>query len=762
MEVEAEVSENTNMENMPVRDHQAGDTLEVENCLESLEENLSGDSPVLIQPAVQVKQTPLRDKTPNANWFNDISEQWKNRRGKQSQETGHFPGKENQLEAPNKPSTRAYNKRAAKESHQPTPGKRKLPDTKRFWNGDNNKKARFIEDQCDQPDKQNCTETFEKPQTRNNPKNAEYTEEANLHPESKCIIQFNTKSRVITFMDKRKEINRSVEGNNTVIYYAKKSIDSENIILYSSKLEAIINPFVPCCVLEEGEKIEIIRRKKFKNKKTILSLLPDSNYNVCGKGIFFKVQCKGYTEGDGPRHVLRDGRYTWKKKPLAVYGRADQTIEEAIQNDKRFDINSKFGLKNPNKAALDEWDIPLSFLDPDVVYTIQVTNYKKPNSRPDPKTQKSVGLQRSDERNKDFQIRQEVPQTSSVPQSEPEIPEICQTPKSEEFSSAFNNVSNVERKQMISDMIKDYSHNVMYKEAMLATTHRLLTQHLDSVGLIKFTFDREVRSGTFFLLTENLGLTCHHVLKFLIESGFDWKHNPIPNGEVVFNYESESAEPPDLHQCIVTYYNETYDFAFVQISPEMPGKGLLKYVALPPEDGAVSIIGHPGGLYKKIDPMCSVVNFSKRADTIANTIFSDKSYIQVLLKYSFNILSSKHVTYDTCLYEGASGGPVFDDRGGLVAMHCGGYLADTHLNKKSIIEYGVNIVDILICGSTQIRELCSSFYKVIKCNENLDSYMMKYTEQGAHSDTMQPVIRTFLTRVNDLIASGVKPQPQLN
>lgn len=552
-------------------------------------------------------------------------------------------------------------------------------------------------------------------------------------------------------MDKRKENNRSVEGNKTVIYYAKKSIDSENIILYSSKLEAIINPFVPCCALEEGEKIEIIRKRKFKNKKTILSLLPDSNYNVCGKGIFFKVQCKGYTEGDGPRHILRDDRYTWKKKPLAVYGQADQTIEEAIRNDKRFDINSEFSLKNPNKAALDERDIPLSFLDPDAVYTIQVTNYKKPSSRPDSETQKSEGLQSSDERNKDQdQIRQEVPQSEPKVKL-PEMPKICQTPTSKEFSSTFNNFSKVGRQQIISDMREDYRDNVMYKKPMLATTLRLLTQHLDSVGLIRYTCDRGYDSGTFFLLTENLGLTCCHVLKCLLESGFDLKNNPIPNGGVVFNYESKSDEPPEFHQCIVTYYNEKYDFAFVQISQKMPGKGLLKYVAPPPEKGAVSIIGHLGDSYKQMDPMCSVVNFYKRANTIANTILSDKSYTHVLLKYSFDILSSKHyVTYDTCLYGGASGGPVFDDHGGLVAMHCGGYLADTHLNKKSIIEYGVNVVDILIFGSTRIRELCSSFYEAIRFNENLDSYMMNYTKPGAHSDTMQPVIREFLDCVKSL------------
>ncbi|XP_072256041.1 uncharacterized protein [Pyxicephalus adspersus] len=555
----------------------------------------------------------------------------------------------------------------------------------------------------------------------------------------------NMMLKPVAFIYKSKEKNLSVKEDKPVIHYAKTIVDSENIVVYSSKLEALISPYVPCSALREGETIEIITRKRLK-KETILSSLQDPNYNVGGKGTFFKVQCKGYTEGGAPKKIL-DDKHSWENKPLAVYGEAHHTIEEAILNDKRLCIKYEFNLKNPNKSATNENNIQLSFLDPDVVYTIQLTNSKRPTTKPDCKTEKYKPSNRSDKTSKDkvsqnTEFQAEDPQTSSVPRSEHkvhELPEIYRTPKSTTFSSSFNNLSNsIGGRELRESIIKNHN---QYKRPMPADTFKSLNRSLESVALLRCTNSTTIKEiGTFFLLSETLGLTCYHVLK---ESLISENHQHLsPKFSVIFNYDNESDEKVE-YNAYLECHNENLDIAFLRISK--PEKGLLQYVAPPPQEGSVSIIGHPKGLYKKIDPICSVINFSKRAEQILSNILSDRSYIHVLTEQNLMLMSQPElVTYDTCLYWGASGSPVFNDQGQLVAMHTGGYAARTDLEKESIIEYGRNIIDILICGAIHLPELCLWFRGIEKQNSSLCTYLKDYTSEGRHSVCMQPFIRLFL------------------
>ncbi|KAM5169878.1 serine protease FAM111A-like [Mantella aurantiaca] len=568
-------------------------------------------------------------------------------------------------------------------------------------------------------------------------------------PQKKSNIQSSTKSQVITFIYKDEAINRNVEEDKPVINYAMKSVDSENIILYSYNLEAIINPYIPCRALGKGEKIEIIRKKQSKNKEAIMSMLPCSNFDVSGEGAFFKVNSKGCTKGDGTRTILHNGDiYKWNKKPFAVYGRKDQTIEEAIQNDKRFNIINEYSLKHSITAALEERFVHLSFLDTKMVYIVQVTNDKS-NSKPDPNTPKTEGLQRSDKKAKDFQNADEMkpdPQTSLFynPESKlqtSKIPEIYCTPTSTKFSNAFNDLcKKFSCMKLRTDIIKDH---IRYKQPMEADTFKLLTLHLESVALIRYTANNCVRTGTFFLLTDSLGLTCFHVLEPLLGSNPDWKTKPFLNISIIFNYDSELSEKVEC-SAILEYCHKECDLAFLRISQPQK-KGLLQYVASPPQNGTVAIIGHPSGSSKKIDLICTVINFSKRAEQILNNILSDSSYIHVLTEHNFTLMAHPElVTYDTCLYHGASGSPVFNEKGELVAMHLAGYLARTDLEKKSIIEYGRNIIDILIFGAIHLEELRLWFRKLNQHDSSLTVYIKQYTDQNGHSVNMQTVIRDFL------------------
>ena len=58
-----------------------------------------------------------------------------------------------------------------------------------------------------------------------------------------------------------------------------------------------------------------------------------------------------------------------------------------------------------------------------------------------------------------------------------------------------------------------------------------------------------------------------------------------------------------------------------------------------------------------------------------------------------NIMSEKYknmLPYDTSLFQGSSGSPVFDMKGHIVAMHTQGYMLNTREKKYSMMEFGIH------------------------------------------------------------------------
>ncbi|XP_068129244.1 serine protease FAM111A-like isoform X2 [Hyperolius riggenbachi] len=567
--------------------------------------------------------------------------------------------------------------------------------------------------------------------------------------EQELSAECKTKPTILLhYIYNEKEVKDKAEVNESIGTFLMNSNktfkDSDCIVIFSRKLKAIINPNVPCGALVKKEVLEINKKRAVRNSKSKIPSRIPSKYPTYEGGVFFNVRCKGSTSGGGTRKILSDPKYEWKEKPLAVFGYKDQTIKEAVQKDERFSIADEFRLEEADTSS-NKSSTLLSDLGTEV-YTIVLESESRMKSN------------QSEPTNTGNNVSQQVPGTSSAVSSSPStsqtevqadsavlntttskpLPEIYRSTTSNTFSNELQTFAKkVGKKELKSNMIKGFESNVLYKKPMLADTFRLLNQHRESVALIRYPFEKKNVTGTLFLISQNLGLTCCHVFEHLIKSKFDFKKSCIPNCEITFQYEKEPYEKlPSVARVIC--YDEENDFAFVSLTCPPSLKGLLEYVAHPPQEGAVSIIGHPDGLCKKIDPMCSVVNFHKRGEAILHNILTDKCYIQVLTKDNFAIMSSQQVTtYDTCLYWGASGSPVFDDRGNLVAMHTGGYPAETSLQKKSVIEYGRNILDILVFGAIRIEMFRVTFKDVLQRNGDLANYM----KPGGHEPKMQPHVR---------------------
>ncbi len=81
----------------------------------------------------------------------------------------------------------------------------------------------------------------------------------------------------------------------------------------------------------------------------------------------------------------------------------------------------------------------------------------------------------------------------------------------------------------------------------------------------------------------------------------------------------------------------------------------------------------------------------------------------------------ERLPYDTTLFSGASGSPVFDLNGNIVAMHTQGYTLDVQGGKCSLMEFGV-----------QFNAICEDMRQ--RYNNVVEQLFPKYNEEAMDID----------------------------
>ncbi|XP_072000925.1 uncharacterized protein [Engystomops pustulosus] len=473
--------------------------------------------------------------------------------------------------------------------------------------------------------------------------------------------------------------------------------------IYSENLSAELYSSVPCGALAGDVKLTVTLRK---------GKSPESyKYPVYSDGMFFKLDKRSNLKSKlHEKHCYHD-------RPLAVYGSVEQSIQEAFTNDKRFNITGKFFLQHsgePDRSS----DLSLSQLKQENFYVIfQNKSHKPTNKRSNVQETEAVNDERLNIPNHS-QTRSEKRRVYYVKRALPHS-----HPTSSKFSNEFNNLPDRVRSHVLNMNLRDYIENVLRKIPVTAKLHNTLNRHKQNVAIIgcKSQYDHKYTwGGTIFLLTKHVALTCHHVIKGLKDS-FN-----TDRFDIFFNYDIEPfSDRQNSAQVETLLSSEVHDFTFLKViycygSIEKSPLGLFPYVAHPPSRGAVSIIGHPGGECKKVDAMCSVIEYKYREAAIANAILSNPAHLHLFTRSSYMEMTDRdHVTYDTCMYHGASGSPVFNDKGMLVAMHIGGYVINNGRKKKSMLEYGRNINDIILYGTRHdetIRKALNDFKAIFPNN----------------------------------------------
>ncbi|CAB3979354.1 Hypothetical predicted protein [Paramuricea clavata] len=263
-------------------------------------------------------------------------------------------------------------------------------------------------------------------------------------------------------------------------------------------------------------------------------------------------------------------------------------------------------------------------------------------------------------------------------------------PKINKFGKNDGEFGNAD--QQIFNFAKEaiFKHTSTKKPARL---NKLLATYMDSIGQIACG---DIR-GTCFLVTDMLVITNHHVCTMINAEREEQQNSNLPitvsfdylcseQREHVLTVEVDEERNPQLE-------NSHLDYKFLRLKEN---ESLRNRVPLGPivrnrplREGRIIIVGYPGG-DEMHDETCVVVSshswrekLQQRHELCAGVHITRFEIEQSTKRYA------KCLPYDTSLFSGASGSPVFDLNGNIVAMHTQGYTLEVDGGNCSLMEFGV-------------------------------------------------------------------------
>lgn len=131
--------------------------------------------------------------------------------------------------------------------------------------------------------------------------------------------------------------------------------------------------------------------------------------------------------------------------------------------------------------------------------------------------------------------------------------------------------------------------------------------------------------------------------------------------------------------------------------------------SLVPQSGRVILVGYPEGYDEKLQA-CQVIPIDIRVETLRERFQKAESFCHnnpgqcrriigqsssCVHKYDelrlLEEVLSQELTYLSSFFHGASGSPLFNENGCIIAMHTGGYPYNIDLLTKSLMEFGIPI-----------------------------------------------------------------------
>uniref|UniRef100_A0A3P9NH37 Serine protease n=1 Tax=Poecilia reticulata TaxID=8081 RepID=A0A3P9NH37_POERE len=495
------------------------------------------------------------------------------------------------------------------------------------------------------------------------------------------------------------ELQNEMDKSQKKIKKEKIKVSEENLIIKVGKGNdaPIVATHFPCCCVEENQCLTImIMHTAVEKRREELRVLPKENYSV-----FFIDKELG--KGD---QYKSDMVFTCKNIPenckyFCVYGKKRMTVEEALRQDGRFvDSLTDFSLSDNENKQLRKHTAVVDNLDGKKFKMCKLP----PKNQPKAKNPKQQEVENHEEIN-DL-LRKQFPKLKALMESRfpgRSFEKTLTNLKEEKFGKIQQSFSETHRLEKLLKMGKSVCKVLVKRKDFIDNQ---VTDVCQGTGFV--LFDR------FILTSAHLFDKCVEGKKLLdqinVSARFQYNDDPETN---YFHFYAEKT--------FIDIDNEL-DYAVLELKPEGQNSiqnngenvkvppGLLNSFGPLPGNGEACLIGHPAGSVRKIDPTCIIEPEKRKQVKIDPTCIIEpekrkQAVMDHLSKYTdckFILQSVNHeiknqgvddimmggekaeqvAAFNTFMYHGASGSPVFDAHGRIFGIHTGGYGLSDH-----IIEY---------------------------------------------------------------------------
>lgn len=477
-----------------------------------------------------------------------------------------------------------------------------------------------------------------------------------------------------------------LEALKTLNKYKKIFKDpQQNVIIQrgTGDDESIVSTHFPCSCIRDGEVLTISLTKPQVEKSTdVRKVHPTDYYSV------FYIDTKGGLNVTSTK-LFRNTKVE-KFKYLCVYGEKEMSVEEALKRDGRFiDELGYFELMNIN----DEHKI---------VCTQKIKklhNKKFKICRPQGQSA-STNATRARETRSVLAVAQEEGISLKAAIKEKGIdPEEVYKLLQKQYDHQKKWMESKFPGNSFKEALKLRKENFGKIEQSFSEIHkvRLLLELSESVCLLEVPIlDSTKMQGTGFVLFDNFVLTNAHLFKYWIDSKSPDLHETL-NVTAVFNFEKQDSDKNKINAKVLVG-NDKLDYAILKLETESQvPPGLLKRFGPVPSDGAACVVGHPGEGVKKMDPTCVIVK-EGREEAVNKNLEDYKDNLILLYEINQAIKNDPYkniyVTYNTFMYHGSSGSPVFDAYGQVFGLHSGGFFYGFPKTEQSVIEYSFPLLTI--------------------------------------------------------------------
>ena len=227
-----------------------------------------------------------------------------------------------------------------------------------------------------------------------------------------------------------------------------------------------------------------------------------------------------------------------------------------------------------------------------------------------------------------------------------------------------------------------------------AILHKYLASYIKSIGQISCGSTR----GTCWLVSDMLVITNHHVYMLINTERNELQNLNLPitvtfdyfypgQTEQVVTVEVDEEKDPQLESPLLDY-----KFLRLKENERLRDRVPLGQVVRNRQlhEGLVIIVGHhPAGSQMHEETCVVVSSHSWREKLQERHVICAGVHMTSAETQEVNESYEKRLPYDTTLFSGASGSPVFDLNGNIVAMHTQGYKLNVQGRKYSLMEFGV-------------------------------------------------------------------------